>query len=344
MLMTESSDGQRIVHLATTSVPSLGPCRLEGVYLSDGGWRAVNGAGLPFDVRLDFEAQFAVLGSAGGALSIVGQRWGWAYPLRSLEGDFGYLVVGADAEPPQSAQFLLRVLAQQTGIALGNARLHARDLATATELRNSNGALAETVAALERSKAIHDRLTRFGREPGAAGIARAIHELTSYTMFIEDRYGNVRVVVDFPAAREGPASARGGRAPSGLQEADPHQDRLLAVADPTNTPWPCSCSSTPTARWHVPKRSRSNTAPPCLVELARLRSLEETELRLGRDLVEEPCRYRRRERSRAAAGVRPRAATSVVVVEPTGDVGGPDEFFHAVRRAALQTGVGSLLV
>src|SRR3954447_4668543 len=70
MLMTESSDEERIVHLATTSVPSLGRCRLDGVYLRDDGWQAVEGGRLSSDVRVDIEAQFAAIGSAGGALSI----------------------------------------------------------------------------------------------------------------------------------------------------------------------------------------------------------------------------------------------------------------------------------
>ena len=42
--------------------------------------------------------------------------------MRSAAGHFGFLVVSAGAEPLPAEQFLLRVLAQQTGIALANAR------------------------------------------------------------------------------------------------------------------------------------------------------------------------------------------------------------------------------
>ena len=236
MHMTESSDEGRIVRLAATSVPSLVQSGLQCVYLTDGGWRTVDDRPLDSEVRVDLEMQFVVVGSAGGALSIVGQSWGWAYPLRSLEGDFGYLVVGAEGEPPPSAQFLLRVLAQQTGIALANAQLHARDAATAMELRNSNAALAETVGALERSKRIHDRLTRVAVEnEGQPGIARAIHELTGFTTFIEDRHGNVRASAgELPLPAKDSPRARDEVLRRAISAGKPirDRDRLLVVAGP----------------------------------------------------------------------------------------------------------------
>ena len=207
---------------------------MHGVYLIDGGWWTDGGGPFDSEVRVDLEVQFVVLGSAGGVVAIVGQPWGWAYPLRSLEGDFGFLVVGADVEPPQSAQFLLRVLAQQTGIALANALLHARDAATATELRNSNAALAETVAALERSKGIHDRLTRVAVEnEGQPGIARAIHGLSGLTTVIEDRHGNVRASAGElpPRAKDAPR-ARDEVLRRAISAGKPIRDgeRLLMVA------------------------------------------------------------------------------------------------------------------
>jgi len=42
------------------------------------------------------------------------------------------------AEPSNEEQFLLRVLAQQTGATLGNRRLHAQEQATAQELSQVN--------------------------------------------------------------------------------------------------------------------------------------------------------------------------------------------------------------
>ena len=143
MVMTDCGDERQILDLATTAVPSLGRCRLGGVYLDEGGWTAASGPCADPEVRGVVEAQFAVLTTAGGAVAVHGEAWGWAYPLRSLEGDYGYLVVSADDDLPMSGQFVLRVLAQQVGIALANARLHARDRATAAQLRTANATLAE---------------------------------------------------------------------------------------------------------------------------------------------------------------------------------------------------------
>ncbi len=352
MLMTESSDEQRIVHLAATSVPSLAESGLQGVYLTDGGWRTVDDTPLDPEVRVDLEVQFVVLGSAGGELSIVGQPWGWAYPLRSLEGDFGYLVVGAQGEPPQSAQFLLRVLAQQTGIALANARLHTRDAATATELRNSNAALAETVVALERSRRIHDRLTRVAVEnEGQTGIARAIHELTGLTTLVEDRHGNVRASAgDLPPRAKDAPSARDQLLRRAISAGKPMRDgdRVLMVAGPDEQTLGVLVLVDPEHRAGVTEEvALEHGATVLSMELARLRSLEETELRLGRDLVEDLLSGTADETALTRAqlqGYDLERPHRVVLAEPNGNVVDVDGFFHAVRRAARDLRVGSLLV
>jgi hypothetical protein len=175
MRMTETGDEQSILHLATTAVPALSLCRLQGVHLTGAGWRATAGPGDRAEVRADLETQFAVLSGAGGPVAILQEAWAWAFSLRAIEGHFGFLVVSAPQEPPPSQQFLLRVLAQQTGVALANARRCARERATAAELKLANSALAGTVHALEQSMAIHERLTRVAMATeGEAGIAHAL--------------------------------------------------------------------------------------------------------------------------------------------------------------------------
>jgi len=83
------------------------------------------------------------------------------------------------------------------------------------------------------------------------------------------------------------------------------------------------------------------------MELARLRSLAETELRLRRDLVEELLSGTDEESalSRAnALGHDLERRHRVVVAEGRGRTQDKDTFFHAVRRAARDVHVGSLLV
>lgn len=35
------------------------------------------------EARADLEAQFVILSNAGGAVTILGEAWGWAFALRS---------------------------------------------------------------------------------------------------------------------------------------------------------------------------------------------------------------------------------------------------------------------
>jgi DNA-binding PucR family transcriptional regulator len=354
MLMTENGDELAILNLAATSVPSLGDCKLVGGYLADHGWHATGEALASPDLQRDIEAQLAVLDVIGGPLAITGKRWAWAFPLRSLGGHFGYLAVVADAEPAASELFLLRVLAQQAGIALANAKLHQRERAQSEQLLGTNAALERTVAALEQRSAIHARLTRVAVAlEGQDGIARAVHELTGFPVALEDRHGNLRAWAgpdrpdpypkDDPAVRERLVS-------KALAAGKPIRDggRLLTVALPREDVLGVIVLIDPDSLAGEHEEVAIELATTVLsMELARLQSLGETEIRLGRDLVEELLS------GTDAAGAAARALAlgydlerrhRVVVVEcdsrhPTGD-----SFFHAVRRAARDTGVGTLLV
>lgn len=177
-LMTESTGERQILELAVTAVPSLARCRTVGVE-RDGAPAVVPGIDL--------------VGAAGGPVELPDASWGWAYPLGGRTAHFGHLVVAADDEPSGEEQFLLRALAQQTGAALANQRLHAQEQATASQLSVVNDRLRGTVGALERSMEIHARLTAVAVSgEGHDGIARAVHELTGLPVAIEDRYGNLR--------------------------------------------------------------------------------------------------------------------------------------------------------
>jgi len=238
MVMTESESEAKIVQLAATTASSLGRCRMVGVYLGEDSWHA-DGSHPSFECAgADIEAQLGALGPSGGAVAIPDEVWGWALPLRGLQEHIGYCVVSAAEVPSQSTRFLLRVLAQQTGVALVNARLHKRERATAEKLRGTNAALAEAVGALEHTIRIHDRLTRVAvAGEGQEGIARAVHELTGYPVAIEDRHGNLRVWAGpdrpdpYPRA---PRNRRDHMLRRALREGRPIREggRLVAVASP----------------------------------------------------------------------------------------------------------------
>jgi len=354
MLMTESGDEGKILDLAATSVPSFGRARLVGVYLGEGGWREPVTPSPPAEARGAVEAQLGALGGPGGAIAISGQGWGWALPLRGLEGHVGYFVVAAAAEPSPPEQFLLRVLAQQTGVALANARLHAKERATAEELRGANAAQAETVAALEQTTQIHDRFTRVAvAGEGQEGIARALHELTGYPVAVEDRYGNLRAWAGPNRPDPYPKEALARREQMlrrALREGRPIREggRLVATASPAaDVLGVLALVDSAGAAGEREQIALEHGTTVLAMELARLRSLAETELRLRRDLVEELLSGTDEESAlgRAQAlGYDLERRHRVVVAEGRGRTQDQDAFFHAVRRAARDVRVGTLLV
>ncbi|WP_211223977.1 helix-turn-helix domain-containing protein [Pseudonocardia asaccharolytica] len=352
MLMTGHGDAEQILRLAGNAVTSLGRCRLEGVHLSDIGWRAAVGACTRPEVRAALEERCARL-SSGGAVEIADAGWAWAFALRSLQGNFGHLIVTAAAQPSHSQLFLLRVLVQQTGVALANADLHARERASGEQLRTTNAVLADLVDALERKSAIHDRLTRAALAgEGPEGIARAVHELTGFPVAVEDRYGNLTAWAGPDRAERYPKAAPAAREAllsQILQEGRPVRDggRVLAVANPRDDVLGVLALADPAGRAGEQELvALEHGATVLAVELARLRSLAETELRLSRDIIDElllgtedPATLAR---ARALGYDLERPYRVLVVEGPKS--GEDDALLHAVRRAARDLGVGSLVV
>ena len=132
-LMGDSGDQLRIVHLAGTAVPSLARCQLVGVELAGAGWGLVGPAGGSAAALREVAGALQQLGRHGGAVAspAMAPGWVWAYPMQSAAGHAGFLVVAAAAEPPAEERFVLQSLAQQTGVALINARLQADERAAA---------------------------------------------------------------------------------------------------------------------------------------------------------------------------------------------------------------------
>jgi sugar diacid utilization regulator len=354
MLMTDFGDERQILHLAETSVPSFGPARAVGIYLTDGGWQAAPPGELGADVGPSVQAQLTTLGRSGGPVTIDGRGWAWAYPLRGHGEHAGHLIVAAGAEPSADEQFLLQALSQQTGVALANARLHAKERATAQDLLAANAKLAETVRALKRTTQIHDRFTMVAvADEGLDGIATALHELTGFPIAVEDRYGNLRAWAGphqpEPYPKDPPAR-REQMLRRALREGRPIREggRLLALASPRADVVGVLALVDPAATAGDQELFALEYGATVLsMELVRLRSLAETELRLRRDLVEELLAGT----DEAGALARANALNCdierthrVIVIEGRARAQDQDFFMHAVRRAARSTSVGSMLV
>ena len=229
-LMTSVGDTPQIVRLATGAVPAIGHCEVAVVVVDD----ALEWGSVPDAVADGLRAELAARdpNSEGGAtIAVPGVRWAWAYPTRSNGLRSGWMVITASEAPNEQEQFLLRVLAQQTGVALANARLHARERATAGELVEANQSLQRTIE-------IHDRLTTvaWAAEEGQEGIVRALHELTGRPVLTVDRHGNVLASAGAHSAVP-PASHSDALRPSpGWPTGRPVRDRdyVVAVARPAD--------------------------------------------------------------------------------------------------------------
>jgi len=344
LLMTESVGEDQILELAASSAPGLGPWRIEGYGFTDGRWCPGLDHGAP--VPADLPELLASLGSGSGRVELPGRRWAWAFPLRSVSGLLGHLVASCEREPSSEERFLIQVIAQQTGVAVSNARLHAKERATAAELAVTNTALAETVSTLRRSMDIHDRLTRVAVSgEGQPGIAKALHELTGMPVAIEDRYGNL-------SAWAGP-----GRPDPYPKESFAKREhllrRLMLASKPVRDGERLILLVSPrtdligVVALIDPGRTADNAdlvalehgATVLSMELARLRSIADTELRLRRDLVHDLLAGTDDESAQARAEALDydlRRPHRVVVVEGKGRSRAHDALLSAVRRAMRQ--------
>jgi len=341
-LMIESTGEKQILDLAVTAVPSLANCWVVGLEGGEPG-------GLD-----DAPTTSTTGGPMGGPVAVDGAGWGWAYPLGSSHGRFGALVVAAAEEPTDEEQFLLRALAQQTGAALANQQLHAQELAAADELSTVNERLRGSLSALEQSIEIHDRLTAVAVSgEGREGIARAVHELTGLPVAIEDQYGNLKAWAGpsrpDPYPKQAPSSReqllrKAGAANRPIREggnlialAHPQGDVLgvISLVDP-------GCTAT-----EHDVMALEHGATILAMELARVRSLAESELRIRRDLVDELLNGTEEESALARATAldydlqRPHR---VVLAETRSPSAETDALFQAVRGVARQMSAGTLLI
>lgn len=349
MLMTDSGNEAQILRMGASAASSFAACRLVGVRTIDGQrytWT-------PGDRDEPEPAGLDDVPSGGGEISLPDAVQAWAYGLGSGPGTPGMMVVASSRRFTSDEHFLLRVLAQQIGSAVRNSRLHQFERSASEELAFVNHQLERTVEALEQRIEIHHRLTRAAVSgEGMDGITRAVHEVTGLSVAVEDRYGNLRAWAgpgqpakypkDTPARRD-ELIRRLLRDGHPLREsnqvmiaASPRPDSVavLTLLDPDD------------AATVEDLAALEYGATILSMELARQRTVADTEIRIRRDLVEDLLAGASSETALARGETFKRDLSQphrVLVFEGRGTLGG-DQLFNSVRRAARELSLGSLLV
>jgi sugar diacid utilization regulator len=358
MLMTTAADEREILRLATSAMPSLAHCRLEGVHI-DEAWRV--GAAGKAAGGVPLGPQLAALEGREGTVDIPGRPWAWAFPLASPAELIGHVVVSADDAPPEPQRFLLAMLVQLAGVAVANARLHERERALTNQLQVTNRSLERSTAAAEQARSdaqrsldIHRLLTAVATAAeGPAGIAHAVHQLTSLPVAVEDRHGSLLAWAGpgepVPYARS-PAGSRQRLLRRAVAAGRPvrHRGRLWSAARSGGEVFglvalvDASCTARP-----LDEVVLEHAATVLTLELARLRVVAEAELRVRRDLVEQLLSGERPDDATARAhsfGYDLSQPHRVAMFVTARDSYGKDALLHAVRRGARDAGAGSLVV
>ncbi|MGH4027201.1 MAG: PucR family transcriptional regulator [Pseudonocardiaceae bacterium] len=359
MMMSEGRSEEHVLELAKGALSACGSWHIEAAYLKE------NDRLMPFPINgqrtdRDLEVQVEMLRGGEGAVTLSGRRWGWAFALRGLGRQFGYLVIAAPTEPSDDEFFLVKLLAQQTAAALLTTSLHRKEREQARQLRMArkeqraaNKQLEVAVSDLERQTTIHNVFTCVSASgEGEEGIAKALHQLTGLAVAVEDRFGNLR------------ASAGPGPSASGYPKPDPNLreellgrvarrghpmrdgDRLIALAQPRNEILGVLALIDPArtvGRHEV--FALVHGATVLALELAYQRKLAEMELRLRRDLVDDLITGTDQGNAFAraeAVGHDLRAPHYIAVVQWQ-DTANDETFAEAIARAARATGMRSLL-
>ena len=169
-------------------------------------------------------------------------------------------------------QELLRLLADQAGVAIETARLRDHEATTIAELLSTNEALAEQHELLRRGEAVHEQLTEVAlRGGGVAGVAAALGELL----------GTPVVVTEEPSGTE-LARVDRGEEPLVAQDADALSTPVVLGQDTVARIWVPRCAR---ALPPVDVRALEHAATVCALEVLRARTALEVEWRLQGEVV-----------------------------------------------------------
>jgi sugar diacid utilization regulator len=348
-VMSRGSDEDEILTLASNAAPAWSRCDLAAAYLvREGKLERAPIGWLPATAALD--EQLAALDGADGPVRLPGRTWSAALALRGPADVRGYLVVAARSVPTPHEVFLLRVLAQQTGLAVAAVALRrtereqARQLRQLTEkLDETNDRLTAATAEYERRTTIQRTLTQGG---GEQAVADALHTLTGLAVAIEDPFGNLRCWSGPRPPRQPDTERRQELLRHAVRKGSPvrDRDRVLAVVRPRHEILGTMALIGPERRIGPRETFALEQAAAVLgLELAHRRELAEVESRLRGDLVNDLISGADPEHAFAraeAVGHNLHGAHQVLVIHwPTPNL--PDAITRATAAVAMRCLLGS---
>lgn len=346
-ILTQSSSPSQAMRLVTTAVPSIAPCHKVVA------WHPSR-SGDYYERAPDNVGDKLASVTVPTRLELGDHSSWWVFPLGPPSGFNPTFLVTIGTEPlSDEERFLLSVLAQLCGTVIAKLELIAAERANIQRTAALNTELKSTVSTLTKIMETHRRLNEIVATAGEAGIATTLCRLTTFPVLIQDVHGNIRAAV--------------GEMPDDQYEkAQPEQRheliRKLRIAHRAvyhRQAWLVLANPRPGVLGVIalidPARIASQTDLAALeyagtvlsVELARLQSVAEAELRSQRDFAEELLAGADESTVKASAHVlgydsqRPHR----VIIAAGRPRGGLDEqFFQAVVREVRRLDVGSLVV
>ena len=346
LILTQATSPRQAIQLLTTAVPSIASCHQVLVWHpsrpGDYYERAPDGIGRRL-AQITVPGQFELEGSSS---------W-WAFPLApSLANNPVFLIV--DAADPLSAEekFLLSVLVQMSGTVIAKLELLAAERASTERVAQLNTDLKSTVSTLSKIMETHRQLNEIVVNAGEAGIAQTLHQLTGFPVLIQDVHGNTRASAgDLPAGRR--AKEQPGQRHELIRRlqitrrAFYHRRAWLVLANPRpGVLGVIALADAARTATETDLAALEYAATVLSVELSRLQSVAEAELRSQRDFAEELLAGAGESTVKASAhalGYDPERSHRVVIAARRHD--GIDEgFFQAVVREVRRIDIATLVV
>ncbi len=347
LILTQATSPRQAIHLLTTAVPSIASCHQVLV------WHPSR-SGDYYERAPDSISDTLAGITVPGRFEMDGPSSWWAFPLAPALAHNPIFLVAACTDPLSAQEkFLLSVLAQLCGTVIAKLELLAAERTNIERVANLNADLESTVSTLTKIMETHRQLNEIVANAGEAGIAKTLHQLTGFPVLIQDAHGNTRA-----AAGDMPSGRRAKQQPEQRQELI-RQLQITRQALYHRRTWLVLANPRPGVLGVIalidPARTATETDLAALeyaatvlsVELARLQSVAEAELRSQRDFAEELLAGADEPTVKASAhalGYDPERPHRVIVVTGRPRDGLDDQFFQAVVREVRRLDVATLVV